>query len=172
MVRSMCRRLRWTAGITNQEVSVFDRSRLRPLLVLLAVMLVTALVVAGCGGDDDDDDGGATTTEQVTTAASTGGATTEAAGPTVLDIPVADSGFAFAVTEITAPAGEITLRTVNPQSVEHNIALDAPVPTVGDTVSDGGVSEITVTLEPGTYEYYCAVPGHRQAGMVGTLTVE
>jgi len=161
MVRSM-RRHRRTAGIRNQEVSVFDRFRLRPLLVLLAVMLVTALVVAGCGDDDDDDGGEATTTEQ----------TTEAAGPTVLEIPMADSGLAFAVTEATAPAGEITLRSVNPQGVEHNIALDAPEPVVGDTVADGGVSEITVTLEPGTYEYYCAVPGHQEGGMVGTLTVE
>lgn len=159
----MRRRTRRTAGITNQEVSVFDRFRLRPLLVLLAVMLVTALVVAGCGDDDDDDDGGgATTTEQ----------TTEAAGPTVLEIPVADSGLAFALTEMTAPAGEVTLRSVNPQGVEHNIAVDAPDPVIGDTVTDGGVSEITVTLEPGTYEYYCAVPGHREGGMVGTLTVE
>jgi uncharacterized cupredoxin-like copper-binding protein len=171
MVRSMRRRRRRTAGITNQEVSVFDRFRLRPLLVLLAVMLVTALVVAGCGDDDDDDDGGgATTTEQTTE--TSGGATTEAAGPTVLEIPVADSGLAFAVTEMTAPAGEVTLRSVNPQGVEHNIAVDAPDPVIGDTVADGGVSEITVTLEPGTYEYYCAVPGHREGGMVGTLTVE
>jgi uncharacterized cupredoxin-like copper-binding protein len=170
MVRSMRRRPGRTAGVTDQEVSVFERFRLRPLLVVLALVLVTGLFVAGCGDDDDDGGGEATTTEQTTTEA--GGATTEAAGPTVVEIPVADSGLAFAVTEMTVPAGEVTLRSVNPQGVDHNIAIDNPDPVIGDTVSNGGVSEITVTLEPGTYEYYCAVPGHRQAGMVGTLTVE
>jgi uncharacterized cupredoxin-like copper-binding protein len=56
--------------------------------------------------------------------------------------------------------------------VPHNISIDAPDPVEGEVVTDGGVSEITVELEPGTYEFYCSVPGHREAGMVGTLTVE
>jgi uncharacterized cupredoxin-like copper-binding protein len=38
-------------------------------------------------------------------------------------------------------------------------------------VGYGGVSEIVATLAPGTYIYYCTVPGDRQAGMTGTLTV-
>ena len=39
-------------------------------------------------------------------------------------------------------------------------------------MSNGGTSVITITdLKPGTYTLYCAVPGHEQAGMKGTLTV-
>ncbi len=34
-----------------------------------------------------------------------------------------------------------------------------------------GTKSITMTLTAGTYTYYCSVPGHRQAGMVGTLKV-
>ena len=35
----------------------------------------------------------------------------------------------------------------------------------------GGSKTLTVTLKAGTYKFYCSVPGHRQAGMLGTLTV-
>jgi uncharacterized cupredoxin-like copper-binding protein len=42
----------------------------------------------------------------------------------------------------------------------------------GDIVSSGGVSTITIPdLKPGTYTYFCSVPGHEAAGMKGTLTV-
>jgi len=150
---------------------VSTRVGLKPLLMILMLVLSLGLLVAGCGDDDDGDSGsGETTTEAPADAGATDADTDADAGATVIDIPAAETGLAFAVTEVTAPAGEITLRSVNDQSVPHNIAYED---TLGEVVTDGGVSEITVTItEPGTYEYYCSVPGHREAGMVGTLTVE
>ena len=41
----------------------------------------------------------------------------------------------------------------------------------GNQVSNGGTSTVTVTVTPGTYIFYCSVPGHEQAGMKGVLTV-
>jgi plastocyanin len=90
----------------------------------------------------------------------------------VVEIPAAEQGLAFAKTTAQAKAGQITLRMPNPASIEHNIALDEPKPVEGEVVGQGGTSEIDVNLTPGTYEYYCSVPGHREGGMVGKLTVD
>ena len=159
------------------SISTRRRTWLRAVACCL-VVAVAAVGVAACGGDDDDE---ATTTEmtiptEATTAEDTTATTDDTPAPapeaTVVDIPVADQGLAYAVTEVTAPAGTITLRSSNPQTMPHNIAIDAPDPVLGEVVTAGGVSEITVELEPGTYEFYCSVPGHREGGMVGTLTVE
>ena len=62
----------------------------------------------------------------------------------------------------------------NPSSsgVPHAIALEGNgVDQDGETADPGGTSTVTVTLKPGTYSFYCPVPGHEAAGMKGTLTV-
>jgi uncharacterized cupredoxin-like copper-binding protein len=158
------------------SITARRRTWLRAAASLLAIVVVVG--ATACGGDDDE----AATTEMTemttmptTEAATEGTETAEAPAPAeavVVEIPVADQGLVYAVTEETVPAGTVTLRSVNPQVVPHNIAIDNPDPVEGEVVTDGGVSEITVELEPGTYEFYCSVPGHREAGMVGTLTVE
>jgi plastocyanin len=42
----------------------------------------------------------------------------------------------------------------------------------GRTVGQGGTSTVSASLKPGTYTFYCSVPGHREGGMEGKLTVE
>ena len=56
----------------------------------------------------------------------------------------------------------------------HNVALEGDgVEESGEIVQPGGdVSEVTTTLEAGTYTFFCAVGQHRANGMEGTLTVE
>ncbi len=78
----------------------------------------------------------------------------------------------FLASSASAKPGKVTLKMVNKSSVPHDIAIKGAVSQVGPIVSGGGVSAITVTLAPGTYEFYCSVPGHEQAGMKGTLTVK
>jgi uncharacterized cupredoxin-like copper-binding protein len=91
-----------------------------------------------------------------------------------LDIPADPSGatlYEFGSAE--APAGALTISSPNESAVDHNIALEGGgVNEIGDVVKDGGVSTIEVDVKPGEYQFYCSVPGHREGGMAGTLTVK
>ncbi len=131
----------------------------RRTVLVVFPLLAAALLAAGCGGGDN---GSATTTE-VTTA--TGETTT-------VQLAADPSGaLAFDKTTLEAPAGSVTIELTNDSSVGHNVEVEGNgVEEKSDTVSNGTTS-VTVDVEPGTYEFYCAVPGHREAGMEGTLTV-
>jgi plastocyanin len=98
-----------------------------------------------------------------------------------LSIPADATGaLAFQFGKATAKAGSVTVQMPNPSPVAHNIAIQAGncagtcsgALGAGSIVSHGGTSSVTVTLKPGTYTFYCQVPGHAQAGMHGTLTVQ
>ncbi len=61
----------------------------------------------------------------------------------------------------------------NPSPISHGIGVKGNgVDKDGKIVSQGQTSSITVNLKPGKYTFYCPVPGHEQAGMKGTLTVQ
>lgn len=91
----------------------------------------------------------------------------------ILDIPVAASGLAYQFAAATAPAGQITIQSKNPQSIPHDIAIEGNgVNSKGPIVQGGATSKVTVDLKPGTYTFFCSVPGHRQGGMEGKITVK
>ena len=91
-----------------------------------------------------------------------------------LEIPATPSGaLYFVFADATAPAGQLKLESPNDSTVDHNIAVDGNgVNEEGPVVKNGGVSEVDVDLEPGEYSFFCSVPGHREGGMEGKLTVE
>jgi plastocyanin len=136
----------------------------RRLFLLLFAVLALAVGISACGGDDDDA-AEETTTEAMTTHEDGGGGhITLTADP--------NGELAFDQTELTAAAGEVTIELVNESTVPHNVEVEGNgVEEVSDTITES-TTELTLTLEPGEYEFYCAVPGHREAGMEGTLTVE
>jgi plastocyanin len=79
----------------------------------------------------------------------------------------------FLAPSATAKPGPVVLKSVNKSSTPHDIAVQGNgVNQVGPVVQNGGVSTVNATLQPGTYTFYCSVPGHREAGMFGTLTVK
>ena len=90
-----------------------------------------------------------------------------------LAIPVADAGLAYVFANATATAGSVKIESKNPQSLGHDIAIEGNgVNQKGETVQSGGTSEFTADLKPGEYTFFCSVPGHREGGMVGKLTVK
>jgi plastocyanin len=78
----------------------------------------------------------------------------------------------FDKAELAASAGKVTITMTNPSSNPHNVAVEGNgVDDEGDIVSGGDTSTVSPDLEPGEYTFYCSVPGHREGGMEGTLTV-
>jgi plastocyanin len=90
-----------------------------------------------------------------------------------LTIPADPTGaLSFASDKATAPPGSIKFVMPNKSPIQHNIALKGPATGSGPIVGSGGTSSFSVTLKPGTYEFFCEVPGHEAGGMKGTLTVK
>lgn len=114
----------------------------------IALALFAAFVLAACGGDDAPAD-----------QAAAGSVTIEAD----------DLFFDPDAVTITAGGAEVTL--VNVGAVEHDLLVEGEA-TDPIHVDPGETATGTIDLEPGTYTFYCDIPGHRAAGMEGTFTVQ
>lgn len=121
-------------------------------------------MVAGAGGQD--------TGRLAQAGAKAEGTAKEQGG--VLAIPVNKAGgLLFQFKDATATAGQVTIESKNDESIGHNIAIEGNgVSQAGQVVQGGATSKISVNLKPGTYTFFCSVPGHRQGGMEGKLTVK
>lgn len=140
-----------------------------------AALAALALALGACGDDDDEQPassgGGYSTPAEETPAAGSGGGEKLALEADPAGAPKFDK------TELTTKAGTVTVDLSNPSSSPHAIEVEGKangkeIEEEGETVSKGGTSTVTVDLEPGTYEFYCPVGNHKDAGMKGTLTVE
>jgi plastocyanin len=120
---------------------------------------------AASGGESQAEQGAAAKEES-----SSGGG-----GASTLQFEADPNGeLAYTSTSETAKAGKVTVEFKNPQALTHDVAFEnSSGKEVGATelIADGS-DTTTVDLKPGTYTYFCTVPGHREAGMEGTLTVK
>jgi len=91
-----------------------------------------------------------------------------------LEIPADPSGaLAYQFGAAEAPAGNLEIDSQNKSSIDHDIAIEGNgVSEKGPVVKNGAVSKLTADLKPGEYTFFCTVPGHRQGGMEGKLTVK
>jgi plastocyanin len=138
--------------------------------VVIAVLAVLGL--AACGGSSNDNSTTAASTPASTTPAGGGGA---GGGGSTVDISTpSGSSLAFDQKTATAKAGSVTIDFDNKQALQHDVAVsDSSGKQLGATdLVSSGTASTTVNLQPGTYTFFCTVPGHREAGMEGTLTVK
>jgi plastocyanin len=164
------------AGLATKR-SVFSVSTLA-----LVASLVT---LAGCGSSSSSSSS-STAAEAPTTSSAAAPTTSSATSST--PAPASASGGSSSVSvsanpegqleyntkSLSAKAGKVAVDFTNSSSLGHNVTIESSSgEKVGATPTfSGGSKTLNVTLKPGTYKFFCSVPGHRMAGMEGTLTVK
>ncbi len=116
-----------------------------PLLVLLVVGLLPA-----CGGRGPQ-----------------GGTAPQ---PTGTALTVELSEFKIAPRTLTAKPGSISLTIKNVGTVEHNFVVVGTEVKL-EAIQPGETKTVRADLPGGTYRVICTIPGHEEAGMVGSLKV-
>ena len=98
-----------------------------------------------------------------------GGSASAAVTPKARRIKVDSRSYAFSPKKITVAAGEDVVIVLHSKDQRHDFTLQG-----GKVVADAkGGKTATGKLrlaKPGTYKFYCSIPGHRAAGMEGTIT--
>lgn len=113
-----------------------------------ALALALGLFITACGGGDD------------APASAPEGSVTMDAGDLFFDPDT---------VSLTADGAQITL--VNIGAVEHDLVVEDQPGVAAIHVEPGETTTGEVNLGAGTYTFFCTIPGHRAAGMEGTLTV-
>ncbi len=141
---------------------------------LLAVAL-GAFALAGCGGGSS--------TASTATSAPLGTSSTQTSATTAKTAPAPagalkleanpEGQLKYTTSSLTAKAGKVSIDFTNMSPLGHNVTIESSAHKIlGATPTFQGASKVlTLDLKPGIYKFFCSVPGHRMAGMEGTLTV-
>jgi plastocyanin len=105
-------------------------------------------------------------------AAPKGQATSKGPGGT-LKLAADPTQIAYDKTALSSKPGKVTIDFDNPSQVSHDVAIAKGSTEIAksDLIASSSTS-VSADLAPGKYVFFCTVPGHREAGMQGTLTVK
>jgi uncharacterized cupredoxin-like copper-binding protein len=141
----------------------------------ISLLLVTIFGdVNGASGVDASDAVVSAVTIGATPSASGGKETQKPAsdGAGATEIALTTMDIKFEPKELTIPANtDVTITVTNDGVLQHDFAIEDQGIESG-LLNTGESADVVVNLPPGTYRFVCTVPGHKEAGMVGTLIVE
>ncbi|HYX83341.1 MAG TPA: plastocyanin/azurin family copper-binding protein [Gaiellales bacterium] len=131
-------------------------------LRLAAGLAALSLAQAACGGGSSSG-----------TSTPAGGRATGGGGGGGTPVNVTEKDFSITIAGGTTLApGTYTFNVTNEGPSAHNLTIEGPgVEDEATPTFSTGTKQLTVTLKNGTYEFYCSVPGHKQAGMDVNVTV-
>jgi plastocyanin len=146
-------------------------------------LAVGLLALAGCGSSSNStssssaatpSSAAATPTTSSSATSSTPAASSEGAEQKLSLAANPEGQLKYNTTSLSAKAGKVSIDFTNMAPLGHNVTIaSASGAVVGATPTfQGGLKTLSLNLKPGTYKFYCSVPGHRMAGMEGTLTVK
>jgi plastocyanin len=154
---------------------------MRPITWTAVAVVAGAIALAGCGGGSSSGSssgsggsGGSSSgsSGSGSGSSSSGSSSSSSGGGETIKLAADPSGqLKFDKSTLKAKAGQLTIDFSNSSGIPHAVAVKGNgVQKVGSTITSGK-NTLALSLKPGTYEFYCPVDGHEQAGMKGTLTV-
>ena len=140
--------------------------------VLLFVGMMSAVIFIARETSEAEAKGNEPTTEATATEATTTQSTTTVTTKVLSDVTATETEFKIALPSTTIGAGSYRFDVKNDGKIDHDFVIkgngvDEKTPTIGA----GESATLDVDLKPGTYDVYCSIPGHKQAGMDLKLTV-
>lgn len=149
---------------------------------MAALATFVLVVLVACGGLSEEpaeqevtrvpemSEAAAQVTKEAASGATPGASAGEEAAAAAVTVEVTSNDIFFEPKDLTIPANtDVKFVLPNVGAAAHDFSIDAL--GVSIDIPPGQTKEIIVNAPAGTYEFYCNVPGHKQAGMVGTLTV-
>jgi plastocyanin len=157
--------------------------RFAPILATM-VTAIGLVALAGCGSSSNTPSSSTPTTSPATTpAATTSSTTTSSSTPASSSTAAAgaitleanrEGALSYNKTALSAGAGKVSIDFTNMSPLGHNMTIESSAGKIiaATPTFQGGSKTLTLDLKAGTYKFFCSVPGHRMAGMEGTLTVK
>ena len=138
------------------------------------VLLIVAFGLAACGDDNTDTSTAASTESTSSTAESTTESTTASGGGGGAKVDISETEFKLDPSDANVKAGTVTFNVSNDGTQVHNLEIEGNGIEEQSTedLQAGSSGQLTVDLQPGTYEMYCSIDGHRDLGMEGEITVK